>query len=761
MNRFILAILFLIALVSLEAQTTPGGGGITPNVQTTGFTRTLLDDASAADARATLGAAASTGGTMTNVILRGTVDLGASVQTVVNFDANSYIENSAGTEQWNFKGVDETKDTNTVLRQGDVTPGGSLTNVTLTGGTVSGQTNSALTASRVVVTAADKTLASGAATTAEVDFVAGVTSSIQTQIDSKVAKAGDTMTGTLTVTGLTNSALTASRAVVSGADKTLASSATTTTELGYVSGVTSAIQTQLGTKLTEANTLSEFNTTAERTSARSNLDVLWADDTMSRMANRMPRGGLRFTGAAADYLLHASAVNLGTNDFTISGTVSLVDYTPAITNVLFQTHSTGSNTVQVVVNTTGAWRLIFTDNTAVATAYDVTPDVALVDGETYSYAITADRDGNATLYFGGDSDRDNSGASVTVSIAAASAIDVGSGNGNAATEGYKVIGIIEGQRPYNRLLTAAEVLTLAKTGVVDFSDQWGAMTQLVTNTGFESDTSGYALVGSGSITRIITDASVGSASCEVVAAGASEGIRTDVTGGPANTDASQKYEVVFDAKSVSGNTTLTAYRGNGTGASSPIALTAGWVTYRVEVGPGSGSASTSVARLTLGGAGTFRIDNITIKKLGALLDPDFHNASPSLSLTVKDRSSNANDGTVQGTAANTVQVRKTQRINTSTITVGGGTEVNGIVLASAALNFDLTAVTFQDLTITLAGVGVNDTVALGIPNGSILDEVLYSAWISATNTVTVRAAKVSATARDPASGTFRATVFKY
>jgi hypothetical protein len=64
-----------------------------------------------------------------------------------------------------------------------------------------------------------------------------------------VNKAGDTMTGTLTVTGLTNSALTASRAVVTAADKSLASSATTATELGYVNGVTSAIQTQLDAKL--------------------------------------------------------------------------------------------------------------------------------------------------------------------------------------------------------------------------------------------------------------------------------------------------------------------------------------------------------------------------------------------------------------------------------------------------------------------------------------------------------------------------------
>jgi len=56
-----------------------------------------------------------------------------------------------------------------------------------------------LTASRVVVTDASKKLASSATTEAELGYLAGVTSPIQAQIDGKVAKAGDTMTGILTV----------------------------------------------------------------------------------------------------------------------------------------------------------------------------------------------------------------------------------------------------------------------------------------------------------------------------------------------------------------------------------------------------------------------------------------------------------------------------------------------------------------------------------------------------------------------------------
>ena len=56
-----------------------------------------------------------------------------------------------------------------------------------------------------------------------------------------------------TVSLLTNTDLTASRAIVSDSAQRITNSVTTATELGYVSGVTSAIQTQLGTKAPTAS----------------------------------------------------------------------------------------------------------------------------------------------------------------------------------------------------------------------------------------------------------------------------------------------------------------------------------------------------------------------------------------------------------------------------------------------------------------------------------------------------------------------------
>ena len=81
--------------------------------------------------------------------------------------------------------------------------------------------------------------------------------------------------------------------------------------------------------------------------------------------------------------------------------------------------------------------------------------------------------------------------------------------------------------------------------------------------------------------------------------------------------------------------------------------------------------------------------------------------------------------------------------------------------ATATLNFGaLAANSHADLTITVAGAQTGDCVALGIPTASVTAGVVYTAWVSATNTVTVRANNYTAGSPDPASGVFRATVIR-
>ena len=80
------------------------------------------------------------------------------------------------------------------------------------------------------------------ATTAELNHTDGVTSNIQTQLNAKQA----TITGAATT--IDDADLTASRALVSNSSGKVAVSAVTSTELGYLDGVTSAIQTQIDSK---------------------------------------------------------------------------------------------------------------------------------------------------------------------------------------------------------------------------------------------------------------------------------------------------------------------------------------------------------------------------------------------------------------------------------------------------------------------------------------------------------------------------------
>ena len=80
------------------------------------------------------------------------------------------------------------------------------------------------------------------ATATEMGYLSGVTSSIQTQLNAKQ----DTITGAATT--ITTANLTASRALVSNGGGKVDVSAVTTTELGRLVGVTSDIQTQLNAK---------------------------------------------------------------------------------------------------------------------------------------------------------------------------------------------------------------------------------------------------------------------------------------------------------------------------------------------------------------------------------------------------------------------------------------------------------------------------------------------------------------------------------
>ena len=107
------------------------------------------------------------------------------------------------------------------------------------------------TASRVMISNSSKSITTSSVTSTELGYLSGVTSNIQDQIDGL---GGTEITGAAST--IATSDLTTSRALISNASGKVAVSAVTSTELGYLGGVTSAIQTQLNGKAGNSYTAS-------------------------------------------------------------------------------------------------------------------------------------------------------------------------------------------------------------------------------------------------------------------------------------------------------------------------------------------------------------------------------------------------------------------------------------------------------------------------------------------------------------------------
>ncbi len=98
-------------------------------------------------------------------------------------------------------------------------------------------------------------------------------------------------------------------------------------------------------------------------------------------------------------------------------------------------------------------------------------------------------------------------------------------------------------------------------------------------------------------------------------------------------------------------------------------------------------------------------------------------------------------------------------LGATSLNLGGATLLD-ILTATASLDFDLSGVATQDLTIGVSGAALGDAVALGIQHGSVTTDTLFNAWVSSADVVTVRATRISGTP-NPASGTFRVVVLKF
>ena len=81
-----------------------------------------------------------------------------------------------------------------------------------------------------------------------------------------------------------------------------------------------------------------------------------------------------------------------------------------------------------------------------------------------------------------------------------------------------------------------------------------------------------------------------------------------------------------------------------------------------------------------------------------------------------------------------------------------------VLTGSATLDFASTAAgASTTLTVTVTGAALNDSVVVGVPNGSIstTNNGIFTGWVSSANTVSVKFTNANLSGNiDPASGTF-------
>lgn len=166
----------------------------------------------------------------------------------------------------------------------------------------------ATTTSRALASDGSGVITPSATTSTELGYVSGVTSGIQGQLNAKQA----TITGGAST--ITTADLTLNRALIANGSGKVAVSAVTDTELGYMSGVTSAVQTQMDTKQPDiqfkdegvnqgtSGGVSTVDFTGAGVTATEAAGVLTVN--IAGVANGLPTGG-----TAGQYLRKASGTD--------------------------------------------------------------------------------------------------------------------------------------------------------------------------------------------------------------------------------------------------------------------------------------------------------------------------------------------------------------------------------------------------------------------------------------------------------------------
>lgn len=189
-----------------------------------------------------------------------------------------------------------------------------------------------LTASRALVTDSGSALAASTTTITQLQYLSSATGTTGTTSTNLVFSTSPTLTTATFATSTTHSYATASTVPYWDASKNLISSAVTPTELGYVSGVTSAIQTQFGLKAPLASPTFTGTVTLPSGSVTSSA---WDTGTSTLTVNgvafsaKAPLASPTFTGTVTlpSGSVSSSAWSAGSSTLTTSGAVTFTGST--------------------------------------------------------------------------------------------------------------------------------------------------------------------------------------------------------------------------------------------------------------------------------------------------------------------------------------------------------------------------------------------------------------------------------------------------
>jgi len=174
-------------------------------------------------------------------------------------------------------------------------------------------------------------------------------------------------------------------------------------------------------------------------------------------------------------------------------------------------------------------------------------------------------------------------------------------------------------------------------------------------------------------------------------------------------------------------------------------------------GPATGITPTTGSFNTI-----FNFGNVLVKqgKLGIGINPTAMLHLPasttaantaSIKLGEGSRQTSAEDGTINY-VSNNLEFTETSTVYTLAKTLK----------ATASLDFvSTTTNNSSELTITVTGAATGDPVSLAIPHALASSGTCFTAWVSSSDTVTVRFNNYSGSTIDPSSGSFTAAVIHY